>query len=117
VTLIQGARIRFAPGQPTGLYRHPISTAGVVTEGNFIFQLEGQEARLLDKGDCFFEPAGQTALRFDNASSAEGAEIVGFYLGGSNDQTPIEMLEGGMEAQLGSDAAPSLERTGRPRRK
>ena len=31
VRLIKGARIKFAPGQPTGLHRHPISTVGVVT--------------------------------------------------------------------------------------
>src|SRR6516225_8559138 len=37
VNLIKGARIRFAPRQPTGLQRHPISTVGVVTEGSFIF--------------------------------------------------------------------------------
>ena len=28
VRLIKGARIKFAPGQPTGLHRHPISTCG-----------------------------------------------------------------------------------------
>ena len=28
VRLIKGARIKFAPGQPTGLHRHPISTVG-----------------------------------------------------------------------------------------
>src|SRR5256885_1634910 len=31
VRLVKGARIRFAPGQPTGLHRHPVSTCGVVT--------------------------------------------------------------------------------------
>jgi quercetin dioxygenase-like cupin family protein len=35
VRLIKGARIKFAPGQPTGLHRHPISTVGVVAAGSF----------------------------------------------------------------------------------
>lgn len=99
VTLIKGARIRFAPGQPTGPHRHPISTMGVVTEGSFIFQLEGQEARLLRKGDSFFEPAGQVVAKFDNASSSEAAEIVSFYLSDSDQRPLIEMLDGGIDSE------------------
>lgn len=101
VRVIKGARIRFAPGQPTGLHQHPVSTVGIVTEGSFTFQLEGEPARVLRKGDCFFEPVGHTVLSFDNASATEAAEIVCFYLMDSNDRPPIEMLEGGMDAQLG----------------
>lgn len=58
---------------------------------------------MLGKGDCFFEPAGQTVLKFDNASADDPAEIFCFYLSG-NDETPlIEMLDGGMDTQLGRD--------------
>ena len=101
VELIEGARIRFAPGQPTGLHRHPTSTVGVVTKGRFEFQREGEEARVLRTGDAFFEPAGHTILRFDNSSDDEPAEIVCFYLGDSEDRPAIEMLDGGMDSQLG----------------
>jgi quercetin dioxygenase-like cupin family protein len=81
VRLIKGTRIKFAPGQPTGLHRHPISTVGVVTVGSFNLQLEGKPARFLKTGDSFFEPAGQTILKFDNASTSESAEIVCFAVG------------------------------------
>jgi quercetin dioxygenase-like cupin family protein len=101
VRLVKGARIRFAPGQPTGLHRHPMSTVGVVTEGRFMFQREGEETRELRTGDGFFEPAGRTILHFDNASPTEPAEIVCYYLTDIEDRPAIEMLEGGMEAQLG----------------
>jgi quercetin dioxygenase-like cupin family protein len=101
VHLVTGARIRFAPGQPTGVHRHPMSTVGVVTQGSFIFQPEGEESRVLHAGDGFFEPAGQTMLQFDNASSTEPAEIVCYYLTDTKERPPIEMLEGGMDAQLG----------------
>ena len=101
VRLVKGARIRFAPGQPTGLHRHPISTCGVVTKGSFIFQIEGESEMRLETGDGFFEPAGETILRFDNASPSEAAEIVCFYLTDATETPPIEMLEGGLEAQLG----------------
>ncbi len=53
VHVIKGARIKFAPGQPTGLHRHPVSTVGVVTAGSFNFQPEGRPARLLRTGDSF----------------------------------------------------------------
>src|SRR5580700_10750359 len=87
VRLIKGARIRFAPGQPTGLHRHPISTVGVVTEGSFIYEREGEQPRVLNLGDGFFEPADQTMIRFDNASDTAPAEIVCYYLM-DDDQRP-----------------------------
>jgi quercetin dioxygenase-like cupin family protein len=101
VRLIKGARIRFAPGQPTGLHRHPVSTVGVVTLGSFIYQREGEEPKVLQRGDGFFEPANCTMLHFDNASSSEPAEIVCYYLSDTAERPAIEMLEGGLEAQLG----------------
>jgi quercetin dioxygenase-like cupin family protein len=101
VRLVKAARIRFAPGQPSGLHRHPISTCGVVTKGSFILQVEGEGEQHIKAGDGFFEPAGATILRFDNASRSEPAEIVCFYLTDDVATPPIEMLEGGMEAQLG----------------
>ena len=101
VRLVKGARIKFAPGQPTGLHRHPVSTVGVVTAGSFNFQPEGKPARLLKTGDSFFEPAGHTILLFDNASTSEPAEIVCFYLVDKRGRPAIEMLGGGMDSQLG----------------
>ena len=101
VRLVKGARIRFAPGQPTGRHRHPLSTCGVVTAGRFLFQAEGEDPVELALGDPFFEPAGRTILKFDNASRSEPAEIVCFYLTDAPDRPSIEMLEGGMDAQLG----------------
>jgi quercetin dioxygenase-like cupin family protein len=89
---VQGARIRFAPGQPTGLHRHPMSTVGVVTRGSFNFQQEGEQPRVLQMGESFFEPAGQAILQFDNASSSEEAEIVCFYLTDGKERPLIEML-------------------------
>jgi quercetin dioxygenase-like cupin family protein len=92
VRLVKGARIRFAPGQPTGLHRHPASVVGVVTEGTFRFQPEGSPERLLHRGDSFFEPAGHTIVHFDNVSADQPAEIVAFYLTDSDQRGLIEML-------------------------
>jgi quercetin dioxygenase-like cupin family protein len=101
VKLVKGARIQFAPGQPTGLHKHPISTVGVVIRGSFHFQIEGQPKTLLKTGDCFFEPAGQTIEHFDNASQTDSAEIICFYLSDQEERPSIQMLPGGIEQQLG----------------
>jgi quercetin dioxygenase-like cupin family protein len=92
VKLVRGARIRFAPGQPTVLHRHPISVAGVVTAGSFIFKREGELEKVIKTGDSFFEPAGVTTERFDNASATEPAELIAFYLTDTKDRPLIEML-------------------------
>jgi quercetin dioxygenase-like cupin family protein len=90
--LVRGARIRFAPRQPTGFHRHPISVVGVVTAGSFIIKKEGDPAKVVKTGEPFFEAAGVTTERFDNASDTEPAELVAFFLTDSKDRALIEML-------------------------
>ena len=101
VNRVNGVRIRFAPGQPTGLHLHPMSTVGVVTKGTFNFQLEGGALQTLRTGDPFYEPANATVLHFDNASATESAEIVCFYLTDNEERPAIKMLRGGMDQQEG----------------
>ena len=92
VKMVRGARVRFAPRQPTTLHRHPISVAGVVTAGSFIFKREGEPEKIIKTGDAFFEPAGVITEKFDNASSTEPAELIAFYLTDTKDRPLIEML-------------------------
>ena len=92
IKLVRGARIRFAPRQTTGLHRHPISVAGVVTAGSFIIKKEGEPEKVVKTGEPFFEPAGVPTERFDNASDTEPAELVAFYLADTKDRPLIEML-------------------------
>ncbi len=44
-------------------------------------------------GEAFFEPAGKTILRFDNASSTEPLTFICFYLLDQNENELIRMLE------------------------
>jgi quercetin dioxygenase-like cupin family protein len=92
IKMVRGARIKFAPRQTTGLHRHPISVAGVVTAGSFVFKREGEAEKIIKTGDSFFEAAGVTTERFDNSSSTEPAELVAFFLTDSKDRPLIEML-------------------------
>jgi quercetin dioxygenase-like cupin family protein len=91
---VKGARIAFAPGQPTPYHLHPIPVVGVVTRGAFIFQIEGQPARTIKAGEPFFEPADTRIARFDNASADEPAEIVAFYLVDRPDRELIRIIGG-----------------------
>ena len=92
IKLVRGARIRFAPRQPTGLHRHPISVVGVVTAGSSIIKKEGEPEKVVKAGEPFFEAAGVATERFDNASDTEPAEIVAFFLADTKDRPLIEML-------------------------
>ncbi len=92
VHLIRGAKIRFAPGQPTGLHVHPASTVGVVTQGSFVFQPEGEPSRIIKTGDVFFEPAGHRIIHFDNASATKPAAITVFYLTDTVGRPLIDLL-------------------------
>jgi quercetin dioxygenase-like cupin family protein len=92
IRLVRGATITFAPGQLSGLHRHPVSTVGVVTTGSFIFEPQGAPRRVLHVGETFFEPANRTIVRFDNASSSKPAEITVFYLTDKASRPLIEML-------------------------
>ena len=47
---------------------------------------------MIKTGEPFFEPAGVTTERFDNASDTEPAEIVAFFLTDTKDRPLIEML-------------------------
>ncbi len=92
IKMVRGARVRFAPLQPTTLHRHPISVAGVVTAGSFVFKREGEPEKIIRAGDAFFEPAGVTIEKFDNSSSTEPAELIAFYLTDAKDRPLIELL-------------------------
>ncbi|GAB3989041.1 cupin domain-containing protein [Actinoallomurus acanthiterrae] len=52
-------RITLAPGDPGAPpHRHPGPIFGYVTEGEILFELEGQPPRVLKAGDALFEPGG-----------------------------------------------------------
>ncbi len=52
-------RITLPPGDPGAPpHRHPGPIFGYVTEGEILFELEGEPARVLRAGDALFEPGG-----------------------------------------------------------
>lgn len=52
-------RVTLPPGDPGAPpHRHPGPLFGYVTEGEILFELEGQAPRVLKAGDALFEPGG-----------------------------------------------------------
>jgi quercetin dioxygenase-like cupin family protein len=90
---VEVKEITFAPGQRTGLHLHPIPVVGYIAKGEFLFQVEGEEARTLKAGDAFFEPAETRIVHFDNASAQAPGTFIAFYLMDAKDSELITMLE------------------------
>jgi quercetin dioxygenase-like cupin family protein len=81
-----------APGQKTGLHRHPCPVVGYVAKGTIMFQPDGEAPRILPAGSAFFEPADVKILHFDNASAGEPATFIACYLLANDNDKLIEML-------------------------
>ncbi|MEU6401423.1 cupin domain-containing protein [Streptomyces sp. NPDC046985] len=53
------ARVEFPPGDPgTPPHRHSGPVFGYVLEGEMLFELEGEPARVIRAGEAFWEPGG-----------------------------------------------------------
>ena len=85
--------ISFKPLQQTGRHLHPIPVTGYIVSGTILFQIKGQNSKVLHAGEAFFEPANATIAHFDNTSRNAGAKFVAFYfLGDKNNDPLIKML-------------------------
>jgi quercetin dioxygenase-like cupin family protein len=93
VARVHVSRVELAPGQPTGLHRHPCDVIGYILTGTVWFQPAGRSGTLLTAGDAFHEPALATIVRFDNASETEPVTFVACYLLPAGEHRLIEMLE------------------------
>jgi quercetin dioxygenase-like cupin family protein len=91
VERVEVRRIRMAPGLASGLHLHPCPVIGMVTEGSVLFQVEGEEKRVLKPGDAFLEPANVEVPHFD--ALEEGATFVAHYLLGPGESELIRMLD------------------------
>lgn len=93
VERVEIKEIELAPGQRTGLHRHPCHVVGYIAAGSIVYQLEGHPSKLLQAGDAFHEPENARMLRFDNASETAPAKFIACYLLGPGEERLIEMLE------------------------
>ncbi|AVH55192.1 MULTISPECIES: cupin domain-containing protein [Streptomyces] len=67
-------RVTLAPGDPGAPpHRHPGPLFGYVSEGEILFELEGQPPRVLKAGDALFEPGGDV-IHYQGANNLPDAQ-------------------------------------------
>lgn len=92
VSTVEIKHIDLAPGQRAGRHMHPCPVVGYIAKGAVDFQIEGGPVETLRAGAAFYEPAGVTISRFDNASESEPLTFIAFYLLGAGEDELIRML-------------------------
>lgn len=80
VVQVEVGDFHFKPGQAAPIHTHDAPAVGYVAKGAIIYQVEGEQPKVLRAGDAFYEPVGPRILRFDNASATEEAVFVDFNL-------------------------------------
>jgi quercetin dioxygenase-like cupin family protein len=66
----------FPPGTASPKHAHPGFILGYILEGEYRFQLEGEQEKMLSTGDVFYEAPGSTHLRSGNTSITRPARIL-----------------------------------------
>lgn len=85
VSLVQIKEVTMPKGQSAPKHLHECPVVGVVKSGAILFQIEGEESKIIKAGEAFFEPRNKTILHFDNASNDESLVFVAFYLKEANE--------------------------------
>ena len=80
VTTVDVQKIRLEPGQQSGRHLHPYAVLGYIVSGTAVYQIEGEEVRMLPAGSAFYEPADAVIVNFGNASDSEPMTFVALYL-------------------------------------
>ncbi len=69
----RSVRVTLSPGDPGAPpHRHPGPLFGYVTQGEILFELEGQPPRVLKAGDAVFEPGGDV-IHYQGANNLQDA--------------------------------------------
>jgi quercetin dioxygenase-like cupin family protein len=92
VSTVEIKEVTMAEGQKAPKHLHPCPVVGYVQSGNVLFQIEGEESKILHEGDAFYEPRNKTILHFDNALEDKPLTFIAFYLK-EQDEENIKILE------------------------
>ena len=92
VSKVDIKKIVIPKAMAAGKHLHPCPVVGYILSGEVLFQVEGEEKKILNPGDAFYEPKNKTILHFDNASADEPLVFIAFYLKESGEEM-IKMLD------------------------
>jgi len=85
VRLVEIQEVTFPGGQAAPKHLHPCPVVGYIKSGSVLFQIEGEDAVILQEGDSFYEPRNKNILHFDNASKEQPMTFIAFYLKEDNE--------------------------------
>lgn len=80
ISTVEIQQVTLPPGQPAPRHFHPCPVVGYVASGSVLFQIEGEESKIIPEGEAFYEPKNKTILHFDNASENKELTFIAFYL-------------------------------------
>jgi len=89
---IKTVEIEFKKGFKAPKHKHPCTVIGYIVSGECLFQVEGETAKILKKGDSFVEPSEKTIIYFNNNSESEKLKFVVSYLN-NNEKKLTHILE------------------------
>src|SRR6185295_19522275 len=92
VTTVDIKKVIIPKAMNAGKHFHPCPVVGYIVSGKVLFQVEGEEEKILNAGEAFYEPKNKTILHFDNASAEESLVFIAFYLKEAGEEL-IKMLE------------------------
>jgi len=68
--------LTFPPGMTSPKHSHPGFILGYILEGEYRFQVEGEQEKVLSTGDVFYEAPGSIHLPSSSASTTQPARIL-----------------------------------------
>ena len=92
VATVDIKKVTIPRGMGAGKHFHPCPVVGYIVSGKVLFQVQGEEMKILNPGDAFYEPKNKIILHFDNASKEEPLVFIAFYLKEAGEEL-IRMLD------------------------
>ena len=92
VTTVDIKKVVIPKGMGAGKHFHPCPVVGYIVSGRVLFEIEGEDKKILTAGEAFYEPKNKTILHFDNASTEEPLIFIAFYLKEAEEEL-IKMLD------------------------
>jgi quercetin dioxygenase-like cupin family protein len=81
--------VSYGPGESSTRHRHPGFVCGYVLEGQYRFAVDGQQERVLQTGEMFFENPGDVHAVSGNASTTQRARILALVFTKKGDPVTI----------------------------
>lgn len=90
VSSVRIVEIEMSAGQKAPYHQHPCPVTGQILSGKCLVQIEGEDPKVLETGEAFYEPAETPVVHFDNFSETEPMKFVAYYMtNGENDLIEI----------------------------